>query len=152
MKYGRYRQSTGRYGGRSIGRSSKDSRKELQGVSDEVLSEQPISRKISRMIDIRGIVKLLGKSKLELIFISDSSTCLHFYSAIYSELPTTPYRQPSVSLTLLYYNPSYYPLIVLTITTLKLLPYRADSIYQTKRPPKSILLPTWPNYELKADY
>ena len=85
MKYGRYRQSTGRYGGRSIGRSSKDSRKEFEGVSGEVRSEQPISRKISRMIDIRGRVKLLGKGKLELIFISDSS-CLYFYSAIYSEV------------------------------------------------------------------
>ena len=42
---------------RSIGRSSEDSRKEFEGVSDEVLSEQPISR----IIDIRGIVKLLGK-------------------------------------------------------------------------------------------
>ena len=41
--------------------SSKDSRKEFEGVSDRVLSEQPISR----MIDIRGTVKLLGKSKLE---------------------------------------------------------------------------------------
>ena len=40
-----------------------------EGVSDEVLSERPISReigrKISRMIDIRGTVKLLGKGKLE---------------------------------------------------------------------------------------
>ena len=46
---------------RSIGRSSEDSRKEFEGVSDEVLSEQPISR----MIGIRGVVKLLGKGKLE---------------------------------------------------------------------------------------
>ena len=46
---------------RSIGRSSEDSRKEFEGVSDEVLSEQPISR----IIDIRGTVKLLGKGKLE---------------------------------------------------------------------------------------
>ena len=40
---------------------TKDSWKEFEGVSDEVLSEQLISR----IIDIRGIVKLLGKGKLE---------------------------------------------------------------------------------------
>ena len=56
------------------------------------------------MIDIRGIVKLLGKSKLKLIFISDSSTCLYSYLVIYSKSPTTPYYHPSVSLTLLYYS------------------------------------------------
>ena len=39
----------------------KDSRKEFEGVLDRVLSKQLISR----MIDIRGIVKLLGKGKLE---------------------------------------------------------------------------------------
>ena len=39
------------------------------------------------MIDIRGRVKL------ELIIISDSSTCLYSYSKIYSESHTTPYRQ-----------------------------------------------------------
>ena len=38
---------------------------EFEGVSDRVLSEQPISRIISRMIDIRGTVKLCGKGKLE---------------------------------------------------------------------------------------
>ena len=58
---GCYRGSIGRYGRRSIRRSSKDSRKEFEGVSDRVLSEQLISK----MIDIRGIVKLLGKGKLE---------------------------------------------------------------------------------------
>ena len=39
----------------------QDSRKEFEGVSDRVLSKQPISR----IIDIRGTVKLLGKGKLE---------------------------------------------------------------------------------------
>ena len=39
----------------------KDSRKKFEGVLDRVLSEQLISR----IIDIRGIVKLLGKGKLE---------------------------------------------------------------------------------------
>ena len=97
---------------RSIGRSSEDSRKEFEGVSDEVLSEQPISR----IIDIRGRVELLGKGKLELIIILDSSACLYSYSTIYSESPTTPYRQPSVSLTLLYCDPSCCPLRVPTVT------------------------------------
>ena len=32
----------------------KEHQKEFEGVSDEVLSEQPIIRKISRMIGIRG--------------------------------------------------------------------------------------------------
>ena len=41
----------------------------------------------------------------------------------------TPYCHPSILLTLLYCDPSYYPLIVLTITTLKLLSLRADLIY-----------------------
>ena len=45
---GRYGGSTVRYGRRSIGRSSKDSRKEFEGVSDEALSEQPISTMIDR--------------------------------------------------------------------------------------------------------
>ena len=58
---GCYRESTSRYGRMSIGRSSNDSQKEFEGVSDRVLSEQPISR----MIDIKGTVKLLGKGKLE---------------------------------------------------------------------------------------
>ena len=58
---GRYGGSTGRYGRRSIGRSLKDSRKEFEGVLDRILSKQLISR----IIDIRGIVKLLGKGKLE---------------------------------------------------------------------------------------
>ena len=39
-------------------------------VTNILECELPISRKISRIIDIRGIVKLLGKSKLELIIIS----------------------------------------------------------------------------------
>ena len=39
----------------------KDSRKEFEGVLDRVLSDQPISR----IIDIRGIVKLLRKGKLK---------------------------------------------------------------------------------------
>ena len=58
---GRYGGSIGRYRRRSIGRSSNDSRKEFEGVLDRILSEQPISR----IIDIRGIVKLLGKGKLK---------------------------------------------------------------------------------------
>ena len=58
---GRYGGSIGRYGRRSIRRSSKDSWKEFEGVLDRVLSEQLISK----IIDIRGIVKLLRKGKLK---------------------------------------------------------------------------------------
>ena len=58
---GYYRGSTGRYRRRSIRRSSKDSWKEFEGVLDRVLSKQLISR----IIDIRGIVKLLRKGKLK---------------------------------------------------------------------------------------
>ena len=82
------------YGRRSTGRSSKDSRKEFEGVSGGVLPEQPISR-----IYIMGRVKLLGKSKLE--FISDFSTYLYIDSAIFFDLPTTPSRNYCVSLVLL---------------------------------------------------
>ena len=80
------------------------------------------------MIDIRGIVKLLGKSKLELIFISDSSTCLYSYSIIYSESPTAPYRYPYVLLTLLYCDPSCCPLTVPTVTEARRSPGRRTVI------------------------
>ena len=109
---GCYGGSTGCYRRRSIRRSSKDSWKEFEGVSDRVLSEQPISR----IIDIRGIVKLLGRVSWSLIVILDSSTCLYSYLVIYSKSPTTPYRHPSVSLTLLYCDPSCCPLTVPTVT------------------------------------
>ena len=109
---GRYRGSTGRYGRRSIRRSSKDSRKEFEGVLDRILSEQPISR----IIDIRGTVKLLGKGKLEFNRYLRLQHLLYSYLVIYSESPTTPHRHPSVSLTLLYCDPSCCPLTVPTVT------------------------------------
>ena len=42
------------------------------------------------MIYIWWRVKLLGKGKLELIFISDFSTYLYYDSTIYFGLPATP--------------------------------------------------------------
>ena len=99
-----------RYGRRSTGRSGKDSRKEFEGVSEGVRSEQPINRRIC----IRRRVKLLGKGKLE--FISDFSTCLYFDSTIYSDSPPPAHRYSYVSLTLPYCDRSCCPLTVLTVT------------------------------------
>ena len=64
MRDSRYGRSTGRYGRRSTERSSKDSWKEFEAVSEGVLSEQPISGKIRRMMYIRGELSFLERVSL----------------------------------------------------------------------------------------
>ncbi|KAH9208313.1 hypothetical protein DL95DRAFT_480587, partial [Leptodontidium sp. 2 PMI_412] len=70
---------------------------------------------------IRGVSSYLERPSLSSLFSLHPHT-----QAIYSESPLTLYRDPFVPLTLLYCDPSCCPPTVPTVTTLKLLPYRAD--------------------------